>query len=123
MAEEAKTSGPQRRPPATIRNAVIHMANEQPLLADLWDVPAPADVGLVCTNLRTLSGQRPVFADDSRSIFFFPYAFIRFVEIAPRGDEPPLLDAPAGAASGAATDETEGDLEIDEDFLRRIREV
>ena len=108
---------------ATIRNAVIHIANEQPLLADLYALPTPTDVGLLCTNLRTLGGKRPVFADHVESTFFFPYSFIRFVEIHPGSDaataaEPAAAEEPAPPS--VADDE---ELEIDEDFLRRIREV
>jgi hypothetical protein len=102
-----------------IRNAVIHIANEQPLLADLFRMPEPGDQGLLLTNLRTLSGSRPVFIDDSAGTFFFPYRFIRFVEI------------PASASSGSVdtgsevqvAGEPDEDLDLDEDFLRRIREV
>jgi hypothetical protein len=113
-----------------IRNAVIHVLNEQPLVADLFESPSPGDVGLRCTNLRTLSGKRPVFVDDSASVFFFPYLHIRFVEIpagAITGSDPELAVAlPAGASSAstaAPPEEVEPEIEIDEDFLRRIREV
>lgn len=111
-----------------IRNAVLHIMNEQPLLADLFEAPAPGDVGLRCTNLRTLNGKRPVFVDDSASIFFFPYLHIRFVEIPPgavSGSDPALaVDViEATAPVPAPEPDPEPDLEIDEDFLRRIREV
>ena len=121
-----------------IRNAVLHLNNEQPLLADLYALPEPGDVGLRCTNLRGLNGKRPVFVDDSASVFFFPYLHIRFVEIPPaalrQADLPvPSADAAADDRDGdaalvpAGVDEPqpvdEPDLEIDEDFLRRIREV
>jgi hypothetical protein len=112
-----------------IRNVILHIDKEQPLLADLFEPPSPADVGLRCTNLRQMNGKRPVFVDDIHALFFFPYLQIRFVEI------------PAGAMSGSDSSgaltideaydpqtappapEPEPDLEIDEDFLRRIREV
>lgn len=112
-----------------IRNAVIHMVGDQPLVADLFELPAAGDQGLLCTNLRTLTGKRPVFADHIESVFFFPYSHIRFVEI------PPGTQGAADGATGdaAATDratdvepepaEPESELELDEDFLRRIREV
>ncbi len=117
-----------------IRGAVLHLNNEQPLVADLFEMPVGTDVGLRCTRLRTLDGKRPVFVDDMASIFFFPYLHIRFVEIPPgalrMADRPDsLVDADARSDDGvAAADETaspadEADLEIDEDFLRRIREV
>lgn len=112
-----------------IRNAVLHIMNEQPMLADLFDAPAPGDVILRCTNLRTMNGKRPVFVDDSMSVFFFPYLHLRFVELMPAslaGTEFES-DVPVGVAVGtpvaAPEAEDEADLEIDEDFLRRIREV
>ena len=60
-----------------IRNVILHLNNEQPLLADLFEAPSPGDVGLRCTNLRSMNGKRPVFIDDVASIFFFPYLHIR----------------------------------------------
>jgi hypothetical protein len=131
-----------------IRNAVIHLANEQPLVADLPALPGPGDTGLLCTNLRTLDGRRPVFIDRSESVFFIPYVHIRFVEmpdvvldgaagpadpvrqdlrrssVAPLDARETLLPVPVGGPEVddlAETDDVE--LEIDEDFLRRIREA
>lgn len=66
-----------------IRNVVIHVSNEQPLLADLYGVPTAGDAGLLCTNLRMMDGKRPVFIDRITSTFFFPYLHIRFLEIEP----------------------------------------
>jgi hypothetical protein len=106
-----------------VRNAVLHLANEQPLLADLIGMPDPSHVTIVCTNLRTLGGKRPVFADDSASTFFFPIAHIRFVEIPPTptaaGASQPAEAEPVAVGAGDAG----ADLEIDEEFLRRIRDA
>ena len=109
-----------------IRNAVVHVHNEQPLLADLFDTPSALDQGLLCTNLRTLDGKRPVFIDRSESVFFFPYLHIRFIEFSPAASGLPEIDA--GGATTATEPpspepEADADLELDEDFLRRIREV
>jgi hypothetical protein len=132
-----------RHDPDMIRNAVIHLAGEQPLQADLFDRPASGDVGLVCTNVRDMTGKRPVFIDDSRSVFLFPYHQIRFLEILPGSDGPPGLEAGSAESRGLAARrqglappdqapaaetapdvaEPDTELEIDEDFLRRIREV
>jgi hypothetical protein len=133
-----------------IRNVVVHISNEQPLLADLFDLPASSDAGLLCTNLRSIDGKRPVFIDQVESTFFFPYRAIRFLEI-PTGAlqrhaaeggraaptaQPAAGDLPAdeadavlpavlevGPGSGGAPPESDLGDEIDEDFLRRIREV
>jgi hypothetical protein len=118
-----------------IRNVILHLNNEQPLMADLYEPPSPGDVGLRCTNLRMMNGKRPVFVDDIKSIFFFPYLHIRFVEIPPgavSGGDATMDLLAVAEAEGAADEaprnqppppEVEADLEIDEDFLRRIREV
>ena len=100
--------------------AVLHIENEQPLLADLYRLPEPTDVGLLCTNLRLLNGKRPVFIDDVRSVFFFPYRIIRFIEIpssamAPESGLPETVETEAPAV--------EEELEMDEELLRRVREI
>ena len=107
-----------------IRNAVIHILNDQPLLADLPEMPGPGDVTLICTNVRTMNGTRPVFADHMESTFLFPWGQIRFVEIPPGADGlRPEASAAAPAPATAPEPEDEGELEIDEEFLRRIRDV
>jgi hypothetical protein len=73
-----------------------------------------------------LNGKRPVFADDSASVFLFPLIHLRFIEIAPgtidqTTDERPRVEA--GLPAPVVADQPEEDLEIDEDFLRRVRDV
>lgn len=137
-----------------IRNVVVHIANEQPLLADLYDVPSAADAGLLCTNLRSMDGKRPVFIDRIENSFFFPYLVIRFLELPTGALERHRAESPEGTGAGlspssapawsgsqdevgdaepsrlpavieAGSGEGELDLgeEIDEDFLRRIRDI
>ena len=77
-----------------IRNVCIHVNNEQPLLCDLYEMPSADDAGLVCTNVRSLDGKRPVFIDQIGSTFFFPYHVVRFLEI-------PEASMAAYRASGA----------------------
>ena len=128
-----------------IRNVCIHLANEQPLVADLFDLPSASDAGLLCTNVRSLDGKRPVFIDSITATFFFPYHIVRFLEI-PEGAIDPrrLADVPGGTGdpadpgddlrsrlpvlvAGPGDDAADGDLdvglEIDEDFLQRIRDI
>ena len=112
-----------------IRNAVLHLNGEQPVVVDLFELPEAVDLGVRCTNMRTLDGKRPVFIDDIKAVFFFPYEAVRFVEIPARSligtalevqvDEPVAVAAPVAATESLDED----NLEIDEDFLRRIREV
>ena len=107
-----------------IRNAVIHLLNEQPVLADLYEMPQPRDQGLLCTNLRTMDGKRPVFVERSEGVFFFPYLHVRFLEIPSGSTGLPEIEPSAGSKKAAETAaEPDTDVELDEDFLRRIREV
>jgi hypothetical protein len=118
---------------AVIRNVVIHIINEQPLLADLYGLPSPSDVGMLCTNLRMMDGRRPIFVDDVKSTVFFPYLHIRFVEIPPHAFQHEDAGQPASelvleSIVSTQRDVTNGhdedpDLELDEDFLRKIREI
>jgi hypothetical protein len=109
-------------------------------------MPAPSDSSLVCTNLRLMNGKRPIFADNHESVFIFPLGLIRFVEIHPGSDDSVVAEAAPAEAAGpsgrrrssgevpqlpppsqplepAAATEPEGDIEIDEDFLRRVRDA
>jgi len=106
--------------PPVIR-AILHLLNDQPLNAELLHEPKPSDAAVVCTNLRTVDGKKPVFIDFSDSTFIFPMASVRFVEVPTGAGEGDRARAAADAAAGSAN-ETE-DLEIDEDFLRRVREA
>ena len=111
-----------------IRNAVLHLNGEQPVVVDLFELPEAVDLGVRCTNMRTLDGKRPVFIDDIKAVFFFPYEAVRFVEIPARSLVGTALevqvDEPVAVTVPAAPETLEDDnLEIDEDFLRRIREV
>ena len=76
-----------------IRNVVIHIANEQPLLADLYEMPGTTDISLVCTNVRMLDGKKPLFIDHTSSTFVFPYLHIRFIEVLPGSTAPEVSSA------------------------------
>lgn len=102
--------------------AILHLLNDQPLNVELLDDPKPGDMAVICTNVRSLDGKRPVFIDFSESTFVFPMASVRFVEIPTGAEEVERARAAAEAAAAETAEESE-DLEIDEDFLRRVREA
>jgi len=129
-----------------LRNAVVHIANEQPFMADLVYAPTPGDVSLICRNMRTMNGTKPVFVDFADSTFLLPIAQVRFIEIpaasyeeaaaaeAADGAEPadgaaerPGLALVPGSADGVqpeAESTSSGPIEdLDHDLLRRIREA
>ena len=117
-----------------IHDAVLHLVNEQPLLVDVFETPSPGDTVLVCTNLRTMSKTRPTFADRMDSTFVFAYAHVRFLELpASTTRTVPAERAPAERVlaiqlagpdlAGPDLAEPHLDLELDEDFQRRVRDL
>lgn len=106
-----------------IRDVIVHLLNEQPVVADMFEMPTAGDTALVCTNLRTLDGRRPIFIERSDSVFLFPYPHIRFIEVRPQEGSldavPNVAETPLATAPESADD----DADIDEDLLRRIREA
>jgi hypothetical protein len=120
-----------------IRDAVIHMNNEQPMVCDLREMPDARDLGLVCTNLRLVDGRKPTFIDATDSWFMIPYHIIRFVELplnsVEAGERLALPPGPILARSDDDEDEEDlededeaSDADLDdasEELLQRIREV
>ena len=107
--------------PPVIR-AILHLMNDQPLSVELLEQPKPSDIAVICTSVRTIDGKKPVFIDFANSTFVFPMAMIRFVEIIHPEAEAERAAGIRPAALVVGEDEG-GDLEIDEDFLRRVREA
>ena len=88
-----------------LRDVVIHISNEQPLQADLVDEPKPADVALICRNVRTMNGKKPVFLDRSDSTFVIPLVHVRFVEVPQASIEALEEEKAAEVARDEARDE------------------
>jgi hypothetical protein len=125
-----------------IRDVVLHMAGDQPMVADIETLPTAGDTTLVCTNLRTSERRKPLSVDHVDSVFIIPLQFIRFIEI-PRtailasglgGPTAGGVPRPAELAASregepgepvtvTAQEERLEDLEPDAELLRRIREA
>ena len=72
----------------------------------------------MCTNPRSVDGKKPVFIDYPSSTFVFPMSAIRFVEVLRLGEDGEQLTPTVSDVAAEPED-----LEIDEDFLRRVREA
>ncbi|HLX35284.1 MAG TPA: hypothetical protein VKR30_08590 [Candidatus Limnocylindrales bacterium] len=94
--------------------AVLHPLSDQPLVVEVDVVPEPGDTSIVCHNVRTLDGKRPKYIDRKDSTFVFPLNSIRFVEV---------YSGEAGSPEEAPVEVEPDELEIDEEFLRRVREA
>ena len=110
-----------------LRDVVVHIHNEQPILADLLNEPAPSDVAVICSNLRTTNGKKPVFVDLADSTFVIPLAHVRFIEIhktsmeaAAAENETQAAEAEQAqlAAAKIVSDDEEEEQEEENDFGR-----
>ena len=79
-----------------IRDVVLHMQGDQPMVADIESLPTADDSTLVCTNLRTIEKRKPLTVDHMDAVFIIPLLFIRFIEI-PRAA---ILAAGLGGVGG-----------------------
>jgi hypothetical protein len=84
-----------------LRDVIVHINNEQPIIVDLVAEPSPSDVALLCRNVRTANGKKPVFIDEADSTFLMPLAAIRFVEIHRSSVEAHQAEQAAEAAAAA----------------------
>ncbi|HVM30534.1 MAG TPA: hypothetical protein VM305_07175 [Candidatus Limnocylindrales bacterium] len=128
-----------------IKNAVIYFSGRLPMVADLRALPAPSDMTVLATNLRTRDGKRPSFADSSESWFILPLREVMAIEL-PRdaiaaAEEPApgrqsstgLSRTRAGSGSSQPAEASSpkkvippadaSPLEPDEDLLARIRQL
>jgi hypothetical protein len=101
-----------------IRDAILHLLNEQPLLVDLSALPSAGDTCVVCTNVRLTSGRRPAWVGRGDNWFVFPLLQVRFLEAPGEGH----AGLPAAASSAALETPGDAEIDLDEDLLRRIRE-
>lgn len=109
-----------------IKSVIVHLANELPILVDLYEAPSPTAQSVRCTNIRTVDGKRPTFVSDPKSTFVLPWHLIRLIEV-------PVAHAAAQSADTrvAVTAQPEAaapapepiDEEPDADLLARIRSV
>jgi hypothetical protein len=122
----ARATRPQTA--GVIKNVIVHLANELPILVDLLEAPTPTAQSVRCTNVRTVDGKRPSFVNDPKSTFVLPWHVVRLIEVPaaptaeqtadkrvattaqPEPEPPPPPDEPL-------------DEEPDADLLARIRSV
>ena len=65
---------------------LIHIANSDPILADMEELPDGNASHIVCTNARGKDGRPLHYIDEDATTFLFPWHRITFLEIYP-GDE------------------------------------
>lgn len=60
---------------------IIHVAGEEPILAEIEDLPKPTDQFLEFTNPKRRDGKALVYATAGAKSFIYPWHRLSFVEV------------------------------------------
>jgi hypothetical protein len=69
----------------------IHIANEEPIVAEVEALPAPADTLLMALNPRTRDGKDLRFLVDHVTTLILPVSRINFVQVLPSREEEKVI--------------------------------
>ncbi len=62
---------------------LLHLPNEDPILAEIDELPKPDDTNVTVTNMRKRDGTRLSYVDGEAEKFIFPWHRITFIEVMP----------------------------------------
>jgi hypothetical protein len=71
---------------------LVHLQNEDPILAELDDMPQPSDQSIVLTNPRRRDGQSVHYITEGATAFIFPWTRISFIEVMAAEEEAEVVE-------------------------------
>jgi hypothetical protein len=67
---------------------ILHVANEEPIVGEVEDMPTPADSAIILQNPRRRDGKdMPNLSSGSVTTVIFPMARMTFIEVVPSEEE------------------------------------
>lgn len=66
---------------------LLHIANADPILAEMDEMPVTGASHVVCTNARARDGKPLHYIDQEATRFLFPWHRITFIEVYPSEEE------------------------------------
>jgi len=69
----------------------IHMANEEPFMAEIDDLPSPDDQVMICVNPRRRDGKDLQNILPEVQMIIVPWHRIHLVEVMPTGEEEEIV--------------------------------
>lgn len=60
---------------------LLHIANDEPVLADVEELPSPTDQAVLCSNIRKRDGKDVHYIDAQAVSFLIPWHRIMLLEI------------------------------------------
>lgn len=64
-------------------SVILHLPNEDPVLAEMEELPKPGDSNVIVSNMRKRDGGRIGYVDEDAERFIFPWHRINFIEVMP----------------------------------------
>jgi len=62
---------------------LVHLLNEEPVVAEMERLPEPSDQVLIVTNVRKRDGQEVPYLLPEAGVVIFPWARVQCVEVIP----------------------------------------
>lgn len=72
-------------------DVIIHLANEDPILAEMEELPDPTHQNIIITNPRRRDGRALHYVTDGATAFIFPWSRISFIEIMEAEEEKEVI--------------------------------
>ena len=66
---------------------LIHLANEDPIMADLDELPGPQDQTIIVNNPRYRDGKDLHYVQPEVQTLIFPWNRVTFIEVMPTDEE------------------------------------
>lgn len=70
---------------------LIHLLNEDPMVGEVEELPAPGDVSIRVQNPRKRDGKDLPYVQNDVTTVFLPWTRISFIEVLPSGGEDEII--------------------------------
>jgi hypothetical protein len=74
-----------------MQTIIVHISNEEPILAEIEELPTPVDQVIYCINPRRRDGKDLHYVLPEVQTIIIPWWRINFVEIMPSGEEEEIV--------------------------------
>ncbi len=72
-------------------NVLLHISGEEPVLAEVEELPSPADVMIRVEHPRRLDGKDLPYLGESVVTVYWPMSRINFIEVLPTKEEESII--------------------------------
>ena len=72
-------------------SVVLHLSGEEPILAEVEELPKPTDVVIAVNNPRRLDGKDLHYLAEDVITVFWPLARLNFIEVLPSKEEDEII--------------------------------